>query len=34
VLERFAFEQLHHEKRLSLVFADIINGADMRVIDA
>jgi hypothetical protein len=35
ILESLAFQQLHNKKRMALlVFADVMNGADMRVIDA
>jgi hypothetical protein len=34
VFKRFAFEPLHDKERLSLVFADVLNGADVRMIDA
>jgi hypothetical protein len=34
MLERFALEQLHDKERLSLVFADVMNGADVGMIDA
>ena len=33
VRERFALEVLHHEERRSLVLADVVNGADVRVIE-
>ena len=33
VRERFALEVLHHEECRSLVLADVVNGADVRVIE-
>jgi hypothetical protein len=32
ILERFSFKQLHHEEKLSFVFRDVVNGADVGVI--
>ncbi len=32
VPERFTFEQLHHEEKLAFVFPDIVNRADVGVI--
>jgi hypothetical protein len=34
MFKRFALEQLHHEKWLALVFADIVDSTDVRMIDA
>jgi len=34
VLQRAAFEQLHGDKRPALEFADIVNRADIRMIES
>jgi len=32
LLERLAFEQLHDEELLPLVFSHVVNGADVRIV--
>ena len=32
-LQRLPFEELHNDKGLAVFFADIVNGADIRMID-
>src|ERR1700735_696929 len=34
VLESFAFEQLHGDERLAVVLANLVNGANVRMIQA
>jgi hypothetical protein len=33
-LQRFTFEQLHRDKRTPILFADTVNGADVRMIES
>ena len=32
LLDRPPFEQLHHDERLAVVFAELVNGTDVRVL--
>ena len=34
VLQSFAFQALHHDKAAAIVLADVVNGADVRMIQA
>ena len=34
MLQRLAFELLHHDEGLALVFADIVNGANIRMVQS
>ena len=34
VLERLAFQQLHHNERLTFMFANVVNRANVRVIES